>query len=233
LTLEDISMERARRSEEEAIAEERRRIAREIHDGLAQDLASLRFKVRLWHDLLDRDPSKMHAELNTLREVLEKNIRDVRRSIFSLRPVALEGMDFFLALRQFVDEFGEQNQLRTELDISGPEDCLSRHLELMLFRIIQEGLNNVGKHAHASQVWIELNLAAPDAMLCLRIRDNGVGFDPLWVSLSQSARQGHLGLKHMRERVEGLNGTFSLHSQTGEGTEIRIRLPFIVIGGDE
>lgn len=233
LTLEDISVERAHRSEEEAIAEERRRIAREIHDGLAQDLASLRFKTRLWHDLLDRDPDKMHAELDLLRKVLEKNIRDVRRSIFSLRPVALEGMSFCAALRQFVDEFSEQNQLRIDLHISGSQDCLSRHLELMLFRIVQEALNNVGKYALAHRVWIELNLEAPGSMLLLRVRDDGVGFDPAQIDPDKALRRGHLGLKHIQERVEGFNGTFCIRSQEGEGTELEVLLPLSETGGTE
>ena len=80
-TIEDITAEKNRRSEEEAIAEERRRIAREIHDGLAQDLAALRLRARLWHDMVDHDPARMHAELDALRELLGENIRDVRRSM--------------------------------------------------------------------------------------------------------------------------------------------------------
>lgn len=222
LTLEDTTAEKARRSEEEAIAEERRRIAREIHDGVAQDLAGLRFRVRLWHNLVDDNPAQMHTELDGLREVLGKNIREVRRSIFALRPVALDELGFYPALHQFVDEFAEQNQLHINLRITGPPEQLPNFLEPVLFRMIQEALNNVGKHAQAQMVWLTLDLTSPD-VIALHIQDDGVGFDP--AMLEQMARSGHLGLKQMRERVEKLNGTLDLHSQRGTGTAIHAVLP--------
>jgi PAS domain S-box-containing protein len=222
LTVEDTTAEKERRSEEEAIAEERRRIAREIHDGLAQDLAGLRFRVRLWHNLVDGDPAQMHTELDGLQELLGKNIREVRRSIFALRPVALDELGFYPALHQFANEFAEQNQLHIDLRIEGPAEQLPGFLEPVLFRLIQEALNNVGKHAQAQMVWLVLDLTSPDAV-ALRIRDDGVGFDP--AILEQVARHGHFGLKQMRERVERLHGTLDLHSQRGRGTEIHAVLP--------
>jgi PAS domain S-box-containing protein len=221
LVIEDITAEKSRRSEEEAIAEERRRIAREIHDGLAQDLAGLRFEVGLWHKLVDDDPARMHVELDNLRKLLDDNIREVRRSIFALRPVALDELGFYPALDQFVDEFGEQNQLHIDLRITGPQERLPAFLEPVLFRIVQESLNNVGKHARAQMVWVALDLESPDVVR-LSVRDDGEGLDP--AGLEQAVRRGHLGLQQMRERVENLNGTFSLHSQPGEGTEICVRL---------
>jgi PAS domain S-box-containing protein len=222
LVIEDITAEKSRRSEEEAIAEERRRIAREIHDGLAQDLAGLRFEVGLWHKLVDDDPARMHAELDNLRKLLDDNIREVRRSIFALRPVALEELGFYPALNQFIEEFGEQNQLHIDLRITGPQERLPAFLEPVLFRIVQESLNNAGKHAQAQMIWIALDLESPDAVK-LSVRDDGVGFDS--AILDQAVRRGHLGLKQMRERVENLNGTFEIHSQMGSGTEICVALP--------
>jgi PAS domain S-box-containing protein len=222
LAVEDITAEKERRSEEEAIAEERRRIAREIHDGLAQDLAGLRFEAGRWHKLVDEDPAQMHAELNGLQELLGKNIREVRRSIFALRPVALDELGFYPALSQFVGEFGEQNQLHIDLRIKGPLERLPAFLEPVLFRITQESLNNAGKHAQAQMLWVELDLESPGAVT-LSVRDDGVGFDP--AILDHILQRGHLGLKQMRERVENLKGKFELHSQPGGGTEIRIVLP--------
>ena len=222
LAIEDITAERERRSEEEAIIEERRRIAREIHDGLAQDLAGLRFKVGLWHKLVDADPSQMHVELDGFRDLLGRNIREVRRSIFALRPVALDELGFYPALHQFIDEFGEQNQLYVDLRIVGATEQLPSFLELVLFRIIQESLHNISKHAQAQMVWVELDLASPGG-ITLSIRDDGVGFD--LATLDTMVQRGHLGLKQMRERVENLKGTFELHSQPGGGTEIRVVLP--------
>jgi signal transduction histidine kinase len=222
LVVEDMTAERSRRSEEEAIVEERRRIAREIHDGLAQNLASLRLQARLWHNLIDRDPGRMHAEVDAMRDLLKEQIREVRRSIFALRPVALDELGFDKALRQFVDDLGEQNQLQVELSILGPEDHLPSALEPVLFRIVQEAMNNIRKHAQASTAWIELDLGDVDSLV-LVIRDDGVGFNP--ATLDEAARLGHLGLRQMRERVEELEGRLLLGSQPGKGTEIRVVLP--------
>lgn len=222
LTLEDTTAEKERRSEEEAIAEERRRIAREIHDGLAQDLAGLRFRVRLWHQLVEGNPAQMHSELDSLHELLGKNIREVRRSIFALRPVALDELGFYPALQQFVGEFAEQNQLHVDLRVVGPAEQLPGFLEPVLFRLVQEALHNVGKHAQAQMVWVELDLAAPGSVV-LRVRDDGAGFDP--AILEQVVRHGHLGLKQMRERVAALHGTLEVHSQQGRGTTICVHLP--------
>ena len=222
IIVEDITVDKTRRSEEAAIAEERGRIAREIHDGLAQDLASLRLRVRLWHDLVDHDPAQMHAELDTLRELLSKNINEVRRSIFALRPVSLDELGFYPALRQFASDFGDQNQLQVDLCISGPENRLPSRLEPVLFRIIQEALNNVGKHARASAAWVELDLTAAHSMT-LMVRDNGLGFD--LAILDTAPRRGRLGLKQMRERAEELEGTFAVQSEVGKGTRIQVVLP--------
>jgi len=221
--VEDITMEKAWREEEEAIAEERRRIAREIHDSLAQDLVSLRMKARLWHKLVDESPQQMHAELDSLRDLLGDNIREVRRAIFALRPVALDELGFYSSLYHFIDDFAEQNQLRVNLQIKGEEICLPAFLEAALFRIVQEALHNIAKHAKASTVWIDFNLEET-GMINLVIRDDGVGFDP--TILEQAAARGHIGLKQMRERVAGLKGTFELFSAVDQGTEIHISLPF-------
>ena len=222
LTIEDISAEKVRRSETEAIAEERQRFAREIHDGLAQNLASLRLKARLWHEIIEKNPSQMHSEIDILREVLRENIREVRRSIFALRPISLEELGFLPALEQFTREFGEQNQLYVELRVAESGDGLDPALELVLFRIIQEALNNVGKHARATSAWIELGLKA-DEYSTLVVRDDGVGFDTS--TLGSVVRQGHLGLAQMRERVESIGGTVKIESHAGKGTLVRVSLP--------
>ena len=144
LIVEDITAERKRRSEGDAIAAERRRIAQEIHDGLGQNLAALRFRVRQWHKLVDSDPAQMHAELDELREILSNSIINVRRSIFALQPIELEEQSFFSALRQFTSGFGEHYQVRVNLHISGPQKRMSASLELALFRIVQETLESLG-----------------------------------------------------------------------------------------
>jgi PAS domain S-box-containing protein len=221
----DITSERQRRNESEAINRERLRIAHEIHDGIAQDLAGLRLKSALWHQFADTDPLRMHAALDELQHRLNLAISDLRRAIFALRPVALEELGFFPALDQLVRGFGEYNQLVTRLDVSGLSEDLPADYELPVFRIIQEGLNNIKQHAHASSLQVRLIINARDGVL-VTVLDNGRGFNPKLVG-----RKGHsenFGLRQMRERILELGGTLNIRSAIGQGTELRITLPSVV-----
>ncbi len=222
VAVEDITAAKQRRSEAEAIDEERRRIAQEIHDGVAQDMAALRLRTSVWHDLVDANPAQMHAELDELQTILDRGITNMRRAIFALRPVALDEVGLFRALKQLVADFENQYQVYVDLRISGPEERLPSKLELPLFRVVQEALHNVGKHAQASLVWLAMDLTHGKSIR-LSVRDNGLGFDP--ASLEGKVRVGHLGLKQMRERVEAAQGTLEINSQPGQGTEVRVVLP--------
>ncbi|MBM3129303.1 MAG: PAS domain S-box protein [Chloroflexi bacterium] len=217
-----VEAEKFMRLEEEAIIEERRRIAREIHDGLAQDLASLHLRLNVWQTLIDADPAKLRGELERAQKILAENIRDVRRSIFALRPIVLDKLGFFLALQQLATAFSEQHDVRVDLDVQGPQDRLTGFLEPVLIRIIQEALNNVSKHARAKQVRLLVDLRAEE-YVSAQIQDTGIGFDP--ATLNRATVRGHLGLAQMRERVENLGGTFELNSQAGQGTCLRVTLP--------
>jgi PAS domain S-box-containing protein len=222
VAVEDITAQIQRRSEAEAIDEERRRIAQEIHDGVVQDLAALRLRASLWYDWVQASPAQVQAELDELQAILDREIAEIRRAIFALRPVALDEVGFFPALRQLAADFDNLHQFYVDLHISGAEERLPSALELPLFRIVQEALSNVGKHAQASLVWIGLDLTQDEAV-GLTVRDNGLGFHP--DSLEEAAHGGHLGLKQMRERVEKTGGTLVVDSQPGQGTEVRVVLP--------
>lgn len=222
VTVEDISAEKQRRTETEAIEAERLRIAHEIHDGVAQSLAGLRFKSALWSHLADAAPSGMRAALDEMQDVLTAAIADLRRAIFALRPVDLEALGFFPALTQLVGDFGDQNQLVARLEVSGPPDTLPAVYELPLFRIIQEGLNNIGQHARASSVLVCFAVDAAGGV-AVSLRDNGRGFDP--GQLTPVDHDGHFGLRQMRERILDLGGTLDIRSALGQGTELVITLP--------
>ena len=222
VTVEDITAEEQRRSEAEAIDAERHRIAHEIHDGVAQSLAGLRFKSALWSHLADAAPPGMRAALDELQAVLNAAIVDLRRAIFALRPVDLDALGFFPALAQLVGDFGDQNQLVARLEVSGPQDALPAVYELPLFRIIQEGLNNIGQHARASSVLVRLTVDAAGGV-AVSVRDDGRGFDPS--QLGPADRAGHFGLRQMRERILDLGGTLDIRSARGQGTELVITLP--------
>ena len=222
ITVEDITAEKGRRSEAEAIDAERHRIAHEIHDGVAQSLAGLRFKSALWSHLADGAPAGMRAALDEVQAVLNAAIVDIRRAIFALRPVDLDALGFFPALAQLVGDFGDQNQLAARLEVFGPQEALPAAYELPLFRIIQEGLHNIGQHADASSVLVRLTVE-PAGGVTASVRDNGRGFDPSL--LGPVDRTGHFGLRQMRERILDLGGTLDIRSAIGQGTELIITLP--------
>ena len=223
--VEDISAEVQRRSEAEAIDAERRRIAHEIHDGVAQSLAGLRFKSAFWYHLAEDAPPGMCAALEELQMVLDTAIADLRRAIFALRPVDLEALGFFPALAQLVSDFGDHNQVAATLEAPETDETLPAAYELPLFRILQEGLNNIARHAQASSVRVRLAIDAAGEV-CLSISDNGRGFDPSQIALA--GQSDHFGLRQMRERILGLSGKLDVQSATGQGTQLVITLPPIV-----
>ncbi len=222
VTVEDITAERQRRSEAEAIDAERRRIAHEIHDGAVQNLVGLRFKSALWSHLANEASPDMRAALDELLNVLTESIKDLRRAIFALRPLDLELLGFFPALTQWVNDFGGHHQLALRLELFGPQDALPEIYELPLFRIIQEALTNIGQHAHASLVLVRLTVGA-DGSVVVSVSDNGCGFDPNRIDPVNPS--GNFGLRQMRERILDLEGTLDIHTASGQGTELVIVLP--------
>ncbi len=222
VAVEDITTAVQRRSEAEAIDAERRRIAREIHDGVAQSLAGLRFKSASWRHMAEGAPPVMRQALEELQDVLAVAILDIRRSIFALRPLDLASLGFVPALTQLVGDFGDQNQMAATLELSEAGEALPAAYELPLFRMIQESLNNISRHAKASDVQVRL-VIGPGGQVIARVKDNGSGFDPSRIGLSEQT--GHFGLRQMRERALDLGGTLDIISSPGLGAEIIISLP--------
>lgn len=227
-TVEDMRVQVQRRNDVEAIESERLRIAHEIHDGVAQNLAGLRFKSALWHHLAQGTPPEMRAALEEMQLVLVGAIEDIRRAIFALRPLDMESQGFFPALTHWVTGFGGQNGLDVLLSVSGVVESLPSDYELPLFRVIQEGLNNIRQHAGASTALVQL-VVETDGGVTLTLRDNGRGFDPGHTGGQDPSR--HFGLRQMRERIADLEGTLDIHSQPGAGAELLIRLPGVLPAG--
>jgi signal transduction histidine kinase len=208
-------------SEELAIAEERARIAREIHDGVAQSLAFAALKLDLVARVLRRDPDQAEAEVQRAKETIREMIREVRRSIFALRPIDLERFGLVETMRRYAIDFGQQNDVRVELALE-PVDGVSVKTEAVLFRTFQEAMHNVAKHARASAVRIALRAGPEGAEL--EVDDDGVGFDPGEVG-DRVTSAGSLGLRQMRERVEGRGGILAVASRPGGGTRVHARVP--------
>ncbi len=209
-------------SEELAIAEERARIAREIHDGVAQTLAFSALKLDLVGRLLNSDLQKAEAELGATKTTLRELIKEVRRSIFALRPVELERHGFVETIKRYCSDFGQQNNLQVQLSLN-PLPELNPKSEVVLFRIFQEAMNNVAKHATAKQVEVVLG-ASGEGQVFISVMDDGIGFDISSIS-DRVTTAGGLGLKQMRERIEWRGGIFELRSQAGSGTKLYAAVP--------
>lgn len=206
---------------EQAITVERTRIARDLHDGVAQSLAFMRMRVDLWEDWLDQEPARLREEFGALKSNLRTQIEELRRAIFELRPLELSQLGFAGALRRFVSEFAEQQGWDLDLDLGDLPPDLPHVLELAAFRFVQEALNNAAKHARARRIGVTLR--ARDRGLLISVRDDGVGFDP---GAQAAEPAGRLGLRQMRERATALDGSVTILARPGAGTEVRVWLPF-------
>ncbi len=212
-------------SEELAIAEERARIAREIHDGVAQALAFSALKLDLVARLITGQApqtDKATTELRTAQATIRESIREVRRSIFALRPIDLERHGFVETIRRYCSDFEEQNDLSVGLTVEGAPQ-LSAKSEAVLFRIFQESMNNIAKHACARYVFVTVGQTCGSCGY-VEVRDDGQGFDPVTVS-DRVTSAGGLGLKQMRERVQARGGQFEAASRPGGGTRVYASVP--------
>jgi signal transduction histidine kinase len=205
---------------------ERQRIARELHDGTGQTLTALGLGLAAVSgriSAIDSTSSKQVADLKDLSTSAMIELRDV---ISNLRPSLLDDLGLVPALRGQVQAFIERSGIKADLDISGNVRRLSPDLETIIYRIIQEGLTNVSKHAGASATYIELTFE--NEALTVIISDDGHGFD---VDAAMRAAPTELrawGLLGMQERVALADGTFKISSKPGEGTTIEIEIPLMV-----
>ncbi len=215
--LRDISPRKAR---EALLNEERARIARDLHDGLAQSLYFLGLKLDFIRKLVKTDAEEAERELKELKRTVQAGIAEVRRTIFALRPLELDELGLEEAMRRYIRGFGEQTGLHIVFDVQGNPEEIPDLLAPALFRVVQEGLNNVAKHAQAHQTWV--TLAVKSSACWLEIRDDGVGFevDRVW-----NGKMNKVGLRQMRERVEEVGGKLEIKSEPAAGTRIWVEMP--------
>jgi signal transduction histidine kinase len=195
--------------------EERQRLARELHDSVSQALYSIALGARTARTLLDRDPSKAAEPLDYVRSLAEAGLAEMRALIFELRPDSLEVEGLTAALTKQADALRARHGIEVHISLCD-EPSMSLDEREALYRIAQEALHNIVKHARASQV--DLSLACGDATVILEVKDNGLGFD------TSGPFPGHLGLYSMRERAERVGGTFEVESAPGSGTRMRVTI---------
>lgn len=211
------------RIENQITLRERRWLAGEIHDGLAQVVAQLQSQIKdIAYLLEDGQSGKAENRLSRLTRLADTAYQETRQVIFSLNTTAEPEGDFITALDEYLSEFSLQHQIEVQL-IRIDKDIINMasNVETQLMRIIQEALANIGKHADATQVRVEFSRWGK-RHLRVTIADNGIGFD---VSGLQSKNMKHYGLRIMRERATSVGGKLSVESTLGRGTVVTVQVP--------
>jgi two-component system, NarL family, sensor histidine kinase DegS len=200
--------------------EERKRVAREIHDGLAQSMANVVLRTEIAEMMLTRQEYvAVKEELMDLKNQLRSGLEEVRKIIFNLRPMALDDLGLVPTLRTFIQDFEEKNRTRTTFEVTGREIRLPSAVEVAIFRLTQEAFSNVLKHAKASYVSVDINFQK--TQITITIKDNGEGFH-----VDQVSRRGnHFGLLGMQERLDLLEGRMDIESDIGSGTRVVFWIP--------
>jgi signal transduction histidine kinase len=199
----------------------RKRLARDLHDGPAQVLASVAMRLDFARKLLIHEPEKVDEELRGIGEQVTRVTRDVRDMLFDLRPLVLESEGLAVALERFLERFKSLGGPKMHL-LGEYQQRLPHQTEATVFAITQEAVNNVLKHARARNCWIEIQ-EEPRA-LTVKVRDDGVGFDVQAIRQNY-AQRGSWGLLNMRERAALVDGILSIQAQPGGGASISLTVP--------
>jgi two-component system nitrate/nitrite sensor histidine kinase NarX len=215
-----VAMENARLYEQArhtAVLEERQRLARELHDAVTQTLFSASLIAEMVPRLWARDPEAGMQRLEDVRALTRGALAEMRTLLLELRPTAIVESDLGELLRQLAEILTGRARLPVKLSVEG-EGKLPDDVQLALYRIAQEALHNIDKHAKASQVEVRLVRGANNVVL--RIKDDGCGFDP---RAKRDARLAHFGMTGMRDRARAVGAVFSVQSRPGHGTDVRVR----------
>jgi two-component system nitrate/nitrite sensor histidine kinase NarX len=212
-----VAIENARlyaRAQEAAALEERQRLARELHDSVTQMLFSARLITEVLPGLWERDQDEGRQHLDDLRLLTRGALAEMRTLLTELRPTALTEAELGELLRPLAEAMTGRTRVPVTLTVDG-QRALPPDVQITLYRVAQEGLNNVARHAGASAVAMSVR-AGPEGVE-LRIRDDGQGFDPALVP------PDHFGLRIMRERVDTVGATLAVDSSPGRGTQVVVR----------
>jgi two-component system sensor histidine kinase DegS len=199
---------------------ERSRLAQEVHDGPGQALSNAIFQVEYIERVLLRDPRAARTELRFLRDILRRELGDVRTFISQLRPPVLDQLGLDGAIRDTIEHMTALTGLPINADLTAPPERLGEAEQTVVLRITQEALHNVRKHAEASSVTVSTE--ARDGEWTLEVRDDGHGFD---VGAVAARGRRNFGLQFMRERAELIGASFDVRSRPDGGTVVRLMIP--------
>jgi two-component system sensor histidine kinase DegS len=197
---------------------ERQRLSRQIHDGPAQTLSNFILQTEIAMRLFDVDQDKARDELANLKNAASNAFQQVRDFIFDLRPMMLDDLGLGPTFKKYEDVFREKSNLDVNISVTGTDRRLESYLEVMMFRAMQELMNNAAVHSQANQIKVQLDMGVGEIKLV--VEDNGKGFDPNLIE-----EESGLGIKLIQERVEMLGGEFVIDSAVGEGARITLSVP--------
>jgi signal transduction histidine kinase len=200
--------------------EERARLARELHDIIGQSLTAIIMTTTAVENSLPATFVSGKDKLSNVRNIAVQALQDLRHLIFDLRPEVLDDLGLAMALRSQVKKHLEPAGVQVQLRATGLKDQLPAEVETAVFRVVQEAITNIARHAHASQATI--SLTKKDSRLIVRVEDNGVGFDP---DQAMNGRRQAWGLHGMEERITLLDGKFYIGSKPGNGTLVLAEVP--------
>ena len=207
----------------EAQEAERLRLARQMHDGPAQSLTNFILQAEICQRLFDRDPRRASEELNNLKAAASGTFQKVRDFIADLRPMMLDDLGLVPTVRRYVDSFQDKTNITVQLNVTGEERRLESYREVVMFRGIQELLNNVRDHAGASRINVTLDMDVDYVKVV--VDDNGRGFNADELSHRSTEDSRPTSLSTLRERIELIGGELTIDSIADEGTVVTIRMP--------
>lgn len=201
---------------------ERRRLSRAMHDGPAQSMTNFILQTEICQRLFESDPERAQAELVGLKSAATDTFQRIRDFIFELRPMMLDDLGLVPTVRRYAEMFKNKNNIATEVTIVGKDRRLEPYIEVTIFRIVQELLNNVRDHAQATQARVTIEM--DDESVRVVVDDNGAGFN-VEEALSTARQKRTVGLSTMHERVDMLGGTLEIDSKPGQGTRVVVIAP--------
>lgn len=199
---------------------ERKRFARDIHDGPAQNIADIILNTELAEKLMNVNPDMAKEELSHIKIKVRDTLQEIRRIIHQLRPMGLDDLGLIPTLQRYCEEFSDKNNIHVEFMVFGNDKRFENIIEVTLFRVVQEALQNIYKHSKSTQAMVKIQI---DQKITVLVKDYGVGFNPgLVLSDIKAEKYGILGIK---ERVHLLKGEFEINSTLGKGTTLVVKIP--------
>lgn len=206
----------------EVLEEERSRLSKELHDQLGHDLVLMKTWLRSVGKQLQENQQELKRECTETIESIDRIIENVRRLSRDLMPSILEDLGLVASIQWIVENFSKQHHMPVHLELENIDHLFPRDVQIALYRIIQETLTNIAKHAAATEVWVTVSKQEEDVVFS--VKDNGKGFEVNKVMERKFDTRG-LGLTAMNERMNILGGHFNVFSRTGDGTEINFKIP--------